>query len=90
MGHKYKITLTPNEVDTIAFLASRGYCEAVYEALMHEDTLCEPNDPATDYYIPEYLAWGILHEWETNGGHGFGPAAETLNGKLYSLLWAIE
>jgi hypothetical protein len=88
-GHKYKLILTASEYDTIRFLSGRGYCMALYVALSHEDTLCEPVDPGDMYYIPEHLAWDIVTEFETNGGHGFGPVQSELNAKLYSLLREI-
>lgn len=88
-AHKYKLTLSPDEVEAIRFVASRGYAEAMLDAIMHEETLTEPNDPATDYYIPEWLAWGVAEELETNGGHGFGPLASDLTTKLYAFVDAI-
>lgn len=84
MAHKYPLTLDATEMATIRFVASRGYCVALYEALMHEDTLCEPADPGDTFYVPEHLAWTVQDELDTNGGHGFGPIGGALEAKLYA------
>lgn len=86
MSHKYKLVLTDEEYETIRFVASRGYCVNLYEALSHENTLCEPVDPGTMYYIPEWLAWPIHTELENNGGHHFGPVSNELTAKLYKFV----
>jgi hypothetical protein len=89
--YTYKLTLTDSEQTTLAFVASRGYSTAVHGAVQHDDTTATQNpDGTTTYSIPEWLTWPIADELEDNGGHHFGPIADSLASKFYDLLGPVE
>lgn len=95
----YRLTLTSSELNSLSFVASRGYACEVWQAYIH--CACEracdgghcDDDPDCDHdrtiVMPEHRAWAIMDEERENGGHGFGPVCASLESKLYALLDSI-
>ncbi len=88
--HHYSLTLTRDEQDAIAFVASRGYAMAVWAALCNSAAEHErayrnlaAGEPTT-FLVSEPNAWAICEELESNGGHHFGPLSAALTAKLYA------
>jgi hypothetical protein len=88
MGHTYQVKLTPKEMQTLGWMADRGYFpEDVYDAMTLANGEDENAGPLTEqvWDIPEHIAWLLLGEDGMESTAFLTCAASELASKIYRL-----